>query len=187
MIRISSQMLISAPKDRVSRYLRDLRHLPEYDKKVAEVVVNRQDADGAEIAVHGAFLGRKWKDTATVQFTKDGVYECSFALGRLTRMTAVYHLRPVTGGTLLGHEEAYDASVLLKPVPAARAGSPGARARCRSSKALHMDRQIKLKEIKESRLINDFQLEPVGVRCHLGRVHGLEHRCPRGRSRALWA
>ena len=117
MIRISSQMLISAPKDRVSRYLRDLRHLPEYDKKVAEVVVNRQDADGAEIAVHGAFLGRKWKDTATVQFTKDGVYECSFALGRLTRMTAVYHLRPVTGGTLLGHEEAYDASVLLKPVP----------------------------------------------------------------------
>jgi hypothetical protein len=138
----------------VSRYLRDLRHLPEYDKKVAEVVVNRQDADGAEIAVHGAFLGQKWKDIVTVQFTKNGGYECSFALGRLTRMTAVYHLRPITGGTLLGHEEAYDASVLLKPVLLAARGwftqALEGEMRVIKEGAQHMDRQIKLKEIESS-------------------------------------
>ncbi|MBI4676616.1 MAG: SRPBCC family protein [Elusimicrobia bacterium] len=152
MVRISSQMLISAPKDRVSRYLRDLRHLPEYDKKVAEVAVCRQDAETVEVAASGAFLGRKWKDTSVVRFTKDGGYECQFVLGRLTRMSVAYQLKPVVGGTVLFHEEGFDVAVVLKPVLlAARAWLHQAlewELRVIKEGAERLDRQIKLKEIE---------------------------------------
>ncbi|MFA6316933.1 MAG: SRPBCC family protein [Elusimicrobiota bacterium] len=151
MIRISSQLLVSAPKDRVSAYLRDLRHIPEYDKKVSEVVVLRQDRESAEVAAVGTFLGRKWKDTVTILFSKDGGYECSVNVGRLTTMKSVYHLSPVTGGTLLGHEEVYDVSVLLKPVLLAARGwfrqALEAEMRVIKEGAQAVDRQLKLKEI----------------------------------------
>ncbi|MBI5624321.1 MAG: SRPBCC family protein [Elusimicrobia bacterium] len=150
-MRISSQLLVSAPKERVSAYLRDLKHLPDYDKKVSEALVIRQDADTAELSASGMFLGRAWKDSPKVRFAKDGGYECSFVLGRLTKMTAVYHVRPVTGGTLLAHEEVYDVSVLLRPVLLAARGwllqAIEAEMRVIKEGAQAVDRQAKLKEI----------------------------------------
>lgn len=152
MIRIESQMLISAPRDRVALYLRELQRMPEYDKKVAEVAVLRQDDGTAELAASGAFLGTKWKDTPTVRFGKDGGYACDVTLGRLTRMSVSYQLRAVTGGTLISHEERFDTSVLLKPVLLAARGwlhqALEWELRVIKEGAERLDRQIKLKEIE---------------------------------------
>ncbi|MBI5209334.1 MAG: hypothetical protein HY927_05100 [Elusimicrobia bacterium] len=152
MIRVASHVLISAPKDRVSRYLRDLRHLPAYDKKFAEVSIGRHDVESADLSAFGAFLGFKWKGSFRVEFPKDGGFHCEVPFGRLGRMAASYCLRPVVGGTVLTHEEVFHTALFLRPLlllgRSWLAQALEAELWVIKEGAERLDRQIKLKEIE---------------------------------------
>ncbi len=108
--------MISAPREAVSAYLRDLGRMPEYERKVHRLEVASNGADGAAVSGSGEFLGLAWKSDFRVEFTRDGGYHAEIPLGTLFRLSVSYQLRQVAGGTVLTHEERYQAPFIVRPV-----------------------------------------------------------------------
>lgn len=107
MLRLSKRILISAPRDVVRLYLRDLGNIPRYERKARLLSVTESDQAGARLAASGRFLGLPWRGEFQVEFTTDGGYRAVMTHGPLKAMTSSFHLRPVAGGTVLTHEEHY--------------------------------------------------------------------------------
>jgi hypothetical protein len=115
MLTVSSRILISAPIESVRLYLQDLKNAAQYDPKVNSVSVIATQASGAEAEVSGCFLGFPWKGAFLVGFSADGGYRGEMTRGPLPRMVVLFHLHPVTGGTVLTREEYYQFSILARP------------------------------------------------------------------------
>ena len=116
MIKITRQILISAPKDSVQMYLRDLTNLAEYEQKVEAVDVTYPDSETGLVEVQGRFLGFPWRGAFKMEFTRDGGFRSEMVRGPLRKMAEGYHLRPVAGGTVLTHEEQYQFPIFLQPI-----------------------------------------------------------------------
>jgi hypothetical protein len=116
MITITRQILISAPKESVQMYLRDLSNMAEYEQKVESVDATYPDPESGLVEVEGRFLGLPWKGAFKMEFTRDGGFRSEMIRGPLKRMVGGYHLRPVAGGTLLTHDEQYHFPMLIQPV-----------------------------------------------------------------------
>jgi len=116
MIAISRRILISASKESVRLYLRDLENMAQYEAKVDKVVVTYPDAESGFVEVTGKFIGLPWKGAFKMQFTRDGGFKSEMVRGPLRKMVGGFHLRPVSGGTVLTHDEQYHFSPLTKPL-----------------------------------------------------------------------
>ena len=116
MISKSRRILISAPQDSVKLYLRELMNMATYEPRIESVQVLESQGEEARVAASGRFLVVPWSGEFDISFTRDGGYHCSMVSGPLRRMECVYHLRPVSGGTVLTHEEHYLFPVLLRPL-----------------------------------------------------------------------
>lgn len=115
MISVSRRIMISAPRDSVRMYLRDLKNIPEYEQKVDDAQVSYPEPDMAEMQVSGKFRWVPWSGVLKVKFTKDGGYRSEIIRGSLRRMNADFQLRPVSGGTVVTHREQYQFPLLLRP------------------------------------------------------------------------
>ena len=118
MLSVSRRILISAPRDSVRKYLSDLREIAKYEPKVNSISVAPQ-ADGAanrEASVEGRFFGLPWHGTFRFEMTQDGGYRGVMIHGPLRRMECRIALRPVIGGTMIEHDEAYDLPLLMLPL-----------------------------------------------------------------------
>lgn len=115
MLNVSRQILISAPRDSVQEYLRDLSQIADYEEKVDAVDLQPRD-NGGVVDATGRFLGLPWKGTFDVEYTRDGGYRGVMVSGPLKRMECRMTLRPVTGGTMLEHGEVYELPLFLRPV-----------------------------------------------------------------------
>ncbi|MBI3553203.1 MAG: SRPBCC family protein [Elusimicrobia bacterium] len=116
MISLSRKILISASKESVRLYLRDLQNMAEYEPKVEKVSVTYPDAETGIAEVSGRFVGLPWKGAFKMQFTRDGGFRSEMVRGPLKKMVGGFHLRPVSGGTELTHDEQYHFSPLTKPL-----------------------------------------------------------------------
>ncbi len=116
MLSISRKILISAPKESVALYLRDLQNMAQYEKKVQRVEVSYPDPDSGFVEVSGKFVGVPWKGAFKMEFTRDGGFRSEMVRGPLSRMVGGFHLRQVAGGTLVTHDEQYQFGWLLRPM-----------------------------------------------------------------------
>lgn len=107
MLNISRSILVSAPKESVALYLRDLQNVACYEKKVQRAEVSYPDAESGFVEVDGKFLGVPWKGAFKMEFTRDGGFRSEMVRGPLRKMTGGFHLRQVAGGTLVTHDEQY--------------------------------------------------------------------------------
>ena len=115
MLSVTRRILVSAPRDSVQKYLRDLREIAKYETKVDAIEVSEADSS-SEAAASGRFLGLPWRGKFRFEYTKDGGYRGVMVSGPLKRMECRVILRPVIGGTLVEHDEAYDLPFFLKPL-----------------------------------------------------------------------
>jgi hypothetical protein len=113
MLSVSRRILISAPRDSVRKYLSDLREIAEYEPKVDAIELS---AEGGDAAVKGRFLGLPWRGTFRFEMTNDGGYRGVMVSGPLRRMECRIALRPVIGGTMIEHDEAYELPLLVRPL-----------------------------------------------------------------------
>lgn len=116
MLTITRAVLISAPKESVQLYLRDLRNMASYGKKVSAVDPSYPDDESGFVEVSGKFMGMPWRGAFKMQFTRDGGFRSEMVRGPVKHMAGGFHLRPVTGGTVLTHDEHYQFGVLLRPL-----------------------------------------------------------------------
>lgn len=115
MLTITSRITISAPKEAVSRYLREIKNLPEYEPRIESAEVVSSGGDSSEVTAGGRFLGLAWRGPVRVSFTRDGGYRAESALGSLARLETTYLLHSVAGGTVLQHEEKFHFPFLVRP------------------------------------------------------------------------
>jgi len=115
-VNVSRRIHVNAPPETVSRYLRDISNLAEYEQKVVSVREEYPDADSAKAEVIGRFIGFPWKGTFEMRWTPDGGFESRMTEGPLTDMCGGFHLRRVQGGTILTHYEQYGFPGLLRPL-----------------------------------------------------------------------
>lgn len=115
MLAVSRQILVSAPKDSVELYLRDLKNLAVYEQKVDRVEVTQEETGGL-VEVQGKFLGIPWRGSFRMDYTRDGGYRSEMVRGPIRRVVGGFHLRPVTGGTIVTHDEQYLFPALLRPL-----------------------------------------------------------------------
>src|SRR5262249_35786505 len=104
---LSRRIMISAPKESVRLYLRDLQRIREYEPKVSRVEVSYPDSESGFVEISGKFLGLPWRGSFKLEFTRDGGYRGEMIRGPLWKMIGGYSLRPVIGGTILTHDEHY--------------------------------------------------------------------------------
>ena len=116
MLNVSKQILISAPKESVALYLRDLHKMKDYERKVSKVDVTYPDADSGFVEVQGKFMGLPWRGAFKMEFTRDGGFRSEMVRGPLKKMVGGFHLRTVAGGTVLTHDEQYQFGFLFKPL-----------------------------------------------------------------------
>lgn len=114
-MNVRRSIMISAPRDSVMEFLRDLTQIAHYEEKV-DAVQLQPHAEGAVVDANGRFLGLPWRGRFEVRFTNDGGYRGVMVSGPLRRMECVMTLRPVTGGTVLEHGEEYELPLLMRPV-----------------------------------------------------------------------
>lgn len=112
MLSVSRRILVSAPRESVQKYLSDFREIAKYEPKVDAIEVG----DEAAASASGRFLGLPWRGTFRFERTKDGGYRGVMVSGPLRRMECRVVLRPVIGGTLVEHDEAYDFPFFLTPL-----------------------------------------------------------------------
>lgn len=115
-LTVSRRVLVSAPRHSVQRYLSDLHEIAKYEPKVDAIEVAPSDNADRQASVAGRFLGLPWRGTFRFEMTRDGGYRGVMVQGPLRRMECRLLLRPVIGGTLVEHEEAYDIPFLLRPL-----------------------------------------------------------------------
>jgi hypothetical protein len=112
-LNVSKNILVSAPRDSVQKYLSDLREIAKYEPKVDKISVA---PEGAEASASGRFLGLPWRGTFRFEMMKDGGYRGIMLQGPLKKMDCRIILRPVTGGTIIEREENYDLPFLMRPL-----------------------------------------------------------------------
>lgn len=115
MLSVYRRIMISAPRDSVQEYLRDLRQLADYEEKVESVELKPRE-DGATVDAQGRFLGLPWRGTFEFEYTRDGGYRGVMVSGPLRKMECRMTLRPVVGGTVLEHDERYELPLFLTPL-----------------------------------------------------------------------
>ncbi|MFA6003504.1 MAG: SRPBCC family protein [Elusimicrobiota bacterium] len=116
MVKLSQRILVSAPRDTVRRYLQDIGNLPRYERKAHNLEIMDKDHQGLSLSASGKFLGLPWRGQFRLDFTPDGGYRAHMTRGPIRAMTSTFNLRPVTGGTLVTHEEHYHFPLILRPV-----------------------------------------------------------------------
>jgi hypothetical protein len=117
MLSVSRRILISAPRDSVRKYLSDLREIARYEPKVDSIeVAPPVDGPGLEASAQGRFFGLPWRGTFRFEMTQDGGYRGVMVRGPLRRMECRIMLRPVVGGTVIEHDEAYDLPLMVRPL-----------------------------------------------------------------------
>lgn len=107
MLSVTRSILVSAPRERVSEYLRDINRLADYEQKVDRCSVSYPDKETAMAEVSGRYFGLPWKGSFRMVYTRDGGYQSEMVRGPFKRVTGGFTLRSVTGGTWLTHEEHY--------------------------------------------------------------------------------
>jgi hypothetical protein len=115
MLTVTRRILVSAPRDSVRIYLSDLREIARYEPKVDAIDV-APAPDAAQASASGRFFGLPWRGTFRFEMTNDGGYRGVMVSGPLRRMECRVSLRPVIGGTLVEHDEAYDLPYVLRPL-----------------------------------------------------------------------
>lgn len=115
MLTVTRRILVSAPRDSVQRYLSDLQEIAKYEPKVDVIEVSGAE-QGSSASATGRFLGLPWRGTFRFEMTQDGGYRGVMVSGPLRRMECRMILRPVIGGTLVEHEEAYEFPLLMRPL-----------------------------------------------------------------------
>lgn len=145
--------MISAPRESVRLYLQDPRNLTQYESKISSLQVSGGEAGRFQAQGSGTFLGLPWTGAIDIELTADGGYRAEMA-GGTTRMTTVYQLRSVTGGTILRHEEHYHFGMLLRPVAALFRGAIGQsmelELRVIKEEAERVNRRIQLAKIEQA-------------------------------------
>ncbi len=116
MISLSRSVLISASKDSVRLYLRDLQNMAEYEPKVEKVEASYPDSDSGFVEVSGRFAGLPWKGAFKMEFTRDGGFKSEMVRGPLKKMVGGFHLRPVAGGTVVTRDEQYHFPAIANPL-----------------------------------------------------------------------
>ena len=114
MLTVTKQILISAPKESVQAYLRDLSRMADYEQKVEKIEATYPDPETGHVEVTGKFMGLRWRGAFKVGFTRDGGFRSEMVRGPLRKMTGGFHLRSVPGGTVLTHDEQYQFGLLFK-------------------------------------------------------------------------
>jgi uncharacterized membrane protein len=117
MLTVARKILVSAPRESVRQYLQDLSQLASYERKVQSIEVSPAEG-GAEAAAAGRFFGLPWRGNFRFEYTPDGGYRGVMVSGPLRFMECRVALRPVTGGTVVEHDEAYELPLLLRPLNA---------------------------------------------------------------------
>ncbi|MHB2026940.1 MAG: SRPBCC family protein [Elusimicrobiota bacterium] len=152
MLTLIQRIMISAPKNSIRLYLRDLENLPRYSRRIAQVEIISQDDRKAVIAASGRFFAVPWKSSFEAAFNEDGGLVLSMSRGPFSEMISSYSLRPVSGGTILTHEENYRLPVLLRPLGILLrrfiAETMDLELRAVKEGAERLNRQIKLREIE---------------------------------------
>lgn len=120
MIEATRKVLISAPKERVSEYLRDFSRLSEYEQKVDACLVSHSDPETAVAEVSGRYFGLPFKAAFRMTHTRDGGYSSELLRGPFKSGRAGYRLQAVTGGTVLTHDEQYHVPLAFKFKPLRR-------------------------------------------------------------------
>ena len=116
MLSVTRKILVSAPKEHVSEYLRDLSRLADYGQKVDSRTVAYTDPHSAVAEISGRCLGLPWRGSFRMKYTNDGGYRSDMIKGPPLKSAACgFHLRPVTGGTVLTHDEQYHLPSVLRP------------------------------------------------------------------------
>ena len=109
-------MMLSARRETVSLYLRELKNMPLYESKVDALDAGLL-GDGEILVTASGSLGFKtWKGEFPVVFGMDGGFYCQLPIGPLSSLGLSYEVREVTGGTVITHEERYDLPLLLMPM-----------------------------------------------------------------------
>jgi len=116
MVTMKRQLLISAPKNSVQQYLRDLNRLSEYGPKLKEIAVSQTEEGSGVVEVQGKFMSMPWRGAFRVEFTQDGGYRREMVRGPLPKMAGAFHLRSVTGGTLITQEQQCQLPLPLRPL-----------------------------------------------------------------------
>ncbi|MBI4423157.1 MAG: SRPBCC family protein [Elusimicrobia bacterium] len=120
MLTINRSILISAPREHVSEYLRDISRLSDYEQKVDHCTVTYPDKGTALAEVSGRYFGLPWRGSFKMSYTRDGGYHSEMLRGRpFKRATGGFQLRTVSGGTWITHEEQYHLPLtfrFLRPV-----------------------------------------------------------------------
>ena len=114
MLTVTRNILVSAPKERVSEYLRDASRLADYEQKVDQCKVSYPDAETALAEVSGRYFGVPWSGSFRMVYTHDGGYQSEMLKGPFRKGTGGFELRPVAGGTRIAHEESYRLPLALK-------------------------------------------------------------------------
>jgi len=114
MLSVTRSILISAPKERVSEYLRDMSRLADYQQKVDECTVSYPDAETALAEVSGRYFGLPWSGSFKMVYTRDGGYQSEMLKGPFRTVTGGFELIQVSGGTRVTHLESYHLPLALK-------------------------------------------------------------------------
>ncbi|HVC09118.1 MAG TPA: hypothetical protein VNH15_04170 [Elusimicrobiota bacterium] len=155
MTKVSQRLMISAPRESVRLYLRDLDNLAKYSRRIFEVRLKSRDEHKASFEAAGRFLGLSWKAAVEAEFPSDGGLHLTLSRGGpLWLVAASYHLRPVSGGTILSHDEEYRLPLLLRPLsPLLRkiiAETMDLELRVVKEGAEQLNRKIRLREIESA-------------------------------------
>jgi hypothetical protein len=116
MLTVTKQILISAPKESVQAYLRDLDRMADYEQKVDKVEATYPEPEMGFVEATGKFMGLRWRGAFKMEFTRDGGFRSEMVRGPLRKMVGGFHLRSVAGGTVLTHDEQYQFGLLFKPL-----------------------------------------------------------------------
>ena len=81
MLTVTRHILVSAPKERVSEYLRDATRLADYEQKVDQCKVTYPDAETALAEVSGRYFGVPWSGSFKMVYTGDGGYQSEMLKG----------------------------------------------------------------------------------------------------------
>ena len=116
MLNATRSVLVSAPRESVRLFLRDLSNLATYEQKVDKVQASYPGPDAGFYEASGRWAGIPWSGAFTVRFTKDGGFRSEMVRGPLKRVTGGFALRAVTGGTVVTHDEQYLLPWALRPL-----------------------------------------------------------------------
>ena len=119
MLNVTRSILISAPRERVSEYLRDVPRLADYEQKVDRCSVTYPDTDSALAEVSGRCFGLPWAGSFKLNYTRDGGYKVDMLGGPFRKGTGGFELRTVAGGTRVQHQECYPLPIafrVLRPI-----------------------------------------------------------------------